>query len=625
MGFAAPYGLASLLFLVALALLHLRRRRQHEIGVSSLLLWQEVSDEPPRGRLRPNLLLLLQLLLLGALGLAVARPYWVERASVASGGRAVLVLDVSASMQALEGGERRFDQARRRVERVLSELDRGTEIMMIAAAARPRVVVAFTRDRSVLARALEGIEPEDGPTHLSLAIQFAQSMAGQGPLEIDVFTDLPRTDPFSAAVGQRLRYFRFGQSDDNVAIASLRVHQSPFQDIGEARAYAVVKNYSRRARDVELHVALGGEHLLDEKISLAPLESRAVSIDKLTRTGRLEARIAAGDALAVDDRALAFVQGPRKIHVVAVSPSASLLADLRAVARGIPSLDLRAIAPAQYHRDALAGADLAVFHEFSPDERPAVNGLYVHPPDGSMFPSRREVAAAQILDWNESDPVLRDLRYLDALPFDRARMIELPPWAHVLLASKAEGREFPLAFAGETYGRRIVCFAFDLGGRSLVRGENLSLLLLVLNSLRWLTPADPTAPEQLDVGDSYRETLARAAAYTVIDPAGRRREHAATQQVSLALERAGEYRIRVGDVEHTVLANLFDGEESDIGRAPGPPEEVVEGAAASSASVSATWLHELGAALVSFGFVLALVEWGYWAVARAREEASGVG
>ncbi len=625
MGFSAPYGLASLLFALALVVLHLRRRQQREIEVSSLLLWQEVRDEPPRGRFRPNVLFLLQLALLGALGVSIARPYWVERVPVSNAGRAVVVLDVSASMQAREGRERRFDQARRRVEQVLSALDRDVQVMMIAAAARPRVVLAFTQDRGAIARALEGIEPEDGPTHLSLAIQFAQSMAAgtRGPLEIDVFTDLPKTDPFTAARGERLRYFRFGQSDDNVAVASLRVYQSPFQESGDARGYAVIKNYANAPKQVDLHVTLGSDRVLDDKLSLAPLESRAVSLGKLSQPGRLEARLDADDALAVDNRALAYVQPTRKIRVVAVSPSAGMLADLRAIARSVPAVDLRAVSPAQYQRDQLAGADVAVFHQFAPDEHPAVNSLYVHPPGSAEFPSSREVSSAQILDWNESDPVLRDLRYLDALAFDRARLITLPSWAHTLLTSKAEGKEFPLAFAGETEGHRVICFAFDLGGRSLVRGENLSLLLLTLNSLRWLTPADPESPRQVDVGDEFHEPLAQPAAYTVTDPAGHVASRPKSSQVSFPLERAGEYRVSVDGVRRTIFANLFDAEESNIGRPPGPPEEVVEGEAAEATGVSVTTFHEFASSLLFFGWVFALLEWAYWAFreSRRREQA----
>jgi hypothetical protein len=617
MGFSSPYGLASLVFVALLVLLHLRHRQRRDVEISSLLLWEAVRDEPQRGRFRPNLLFALQLALLAALATAVARPYWAEPASAVTSGRTVFVLDVSASMQAVEAGERRFDQARRKAGDVLAALDRNTEVMMITVAAHPRIVVAFTRDRSLLARALEALEPEDGPTHLSLGIQLAHSAAaGGGPLEIDVFTDLPNDAVgFAPSAGERLRYFRFGRSDDNVALAALRVYQNPFQDAAEARGYALVKNYAHQPKEVTLHVSLASKPILEETLHLATRESRVVQIPSLAGSGRLDAWLDVADALGVDNRALAFVRPARRIRVLAVSDDPELLSDLTALARAVPVMDLRRMAPREFDAAEGAHADVAIFHGFVPSETPAVNGLYLYPPAANpLFRAQRDVAGAQILDWNESDPVLHDLRYVDALPLDRARILELPSWAHTLIASRAEGREFPLAFAGETAGRRVVCFAFDLNGRSLVKSQNLSLLLLVLNALRWLIPPDPGSPVQIDVGDSYREALAAPLALTITRPDGRLETVPAARDVALEPTRAGEYRLTAGDFDRTIYANLFDGDESDIGRAASPAEEVIEakGAASSEGIVSAAFIHELERVLLIAALVLALVEWAAW-------------
>jgi hypothetical protein len=629
MGFLSPIGLASLGFLGLLVFLHLRRRHQREVEVSSLVLWQAVRDDSQRGRFRPNLLFALQVALLGALGLVAGRPFWSERAAPVTAGRTVFVFDVSASMQAMEGGERRFDQARRKAGEVLTRQGRDVEIMMIAVAARPRVVVAFTRDRSVVARALESLEPGDGPTRLSLGIQLAHSASsGGGPLEIDVFTDLPSDAVgFSPSAGERLRYFRFGRSDDNVALAALRVYQNPFQSADEARGYALVKNYAPRPKQLALHITLAAKPVLDETLELAARESRVMPIPHLPGSGRLEAWLDVADALGIDNRALAFVRPARTIRVLAVSDSPRVLADLKAVARAVPSLELHPVGSGAFRPDDALHADIAVFHDFVPRDAPGVNSLYVYPPAANaLFRSQREVVGAQILDWNDADPVLHDLRYVEALPLDRARMLELPPWAHTLIASRAEGQEFPLAFAGETSGRRVICFAFDLAGRSLVKSENLSLLLLMLNSLRWLTPPDPASPVQVDVGDSYREALPAPAPIHIAAPDGSSETRPAKPQIALDVGRVGEYRITAGGERRSVYANLFDADESDIGRPSFVAEETVDGkeAASGAAVVSATLLHELGRALLWIGLLLALAEWATWAwLERVRGSADG--
>jgi von Willebrand factor type A domain/Aerotolerance regulator N-terminal len=630
MGFLEPYGLASLGFLGILVLLHLRRRQQRELEVSSLLLWQSVRDEPRRGRFRPNLLFALQVALLGALGLAVARPYWEERAEAVTNARTVLVFDVSASMQTLEGGERRFDQARRKGSEVLAALDRNVEVMVIAVAAHPRVVVSFTRDRSALARALEALEPNDGPTRLSLGVELAHSMAsGSGSLEIDVFTDLPsEAIGFSPSAGERLRYFRFGRTGDNVALAALRVYQNPFQDPHEARGYALIKNYAHQPKDLKLHVTLGSKPVLDDVLHLAGRESRVVAIPKLGDSGRLEAWLDVSDALAVDNRALAFVRPARRIRVLAVTDSAAVRADLAALARAVPTLDVRTLASGEFRKDDVAGAEVAIFHAFVPEEPLTVNSLYSYPPSGNGFlRSAQDVVGAQILDWNDADPILHDLRYVEALPLDRARLLELPAWAHTLIASRAEGREFPLAFAGETGGRRVVCFGFDLGGRSLVKSENLSLLLVMLNALRWLTPPDGVSPVQVDVGETYREILPAPAPISVVAADGRTETWPAKGQLSIELARAGEYRVTAGELTRTLYANLFDADESDIGRSLFVAEEVFEGGRSGrvAAVVRASFVHELARALLLAGFLLALAEWLTWSwLGRAWRAAKGV-
>jgi hypothetical protein len=487
---------------------------------------------------------------------------------------------------------------------------------MIAVAAHPRVVVAFTRDRSVLARGLEALEPSDAPTRLSLGIQLAHSTAaGGGPLEIDVFTDLAgETVGFSPSAGERLRFFRFGRTDDNVALAALRVYQNPFQDAGEARGYALVKNFAHRPKELALHVTLASKPVLDETLHLGARESRVVPIQKIADTGRLEAWLDVADALSVDNRALAFVQPARRIRVLAVTDSAEVLSDLNALAHAVPAIDLRHVSPSEFRPEVGRLAEVAIFHGFVPAEPMTANALYLYPPaTNDLFRSDRDVVGAQILDWNESDPILRDLRYVEALPLDRARILALPAWAHTLIASRAEGRDFALAFAGETGGRRIVCFAFDPSGRSLVRSENLSLLLLMLNALRWLTPPDPNAPVQVDAGESYREALPEPLALTVTAPDGRTENRPAKQQISLEISRVGEYRLSAGSERRIVYANLFDADESDIGRERGPGEETLEGGStAPGAIVVATLLHELARALLIAGLLLGIVEWGYW-------------
>lgn len=581
MGFSYPQGLASLGFLAVLVWLYLRERHQREMEVPSLLLWQAVREEVRRSRFRPDLLFLLQAALLAALGLGMAKPYWTKWVAPAIGTRAVLVFDTSASMQTFENGERRFDQARRKAREFLAGLDSASEVMVIAVDVQPRVLLALTRDRQMVDRAVEALEPADGPSRLALGIQLARSARGPdgAALEIAVFTDLARAEltvPLGA--GETLHYFRFGRTDDNVAVSAFRVTQSPFQEPGEARAHALVKNYSRREKEAELHVTLAGREILRERFRLGPREGRALPIRALSQAGRLEARIDVSDALTVDNSALAYVSPLRRVRLLAVSSSPDLAADLREIAKAISAVELREAHPEDFRAEDLATTDVAIFHGFVPSGRLASNALFLYPPtQNPLFPAEREVLDAQILDWNERDAILRNLRYVEALPLRQARLIRLPSWAHTLITSRAGTEEFPLAFAGEVEGRRVICFAFDLAGRPMRKSENLSLLLLVLNALKWLTPPDPAWPVQVDVGERYRDTLAAPVSAVVTDPAGITERRPPLRELAVDVTRHGEYRITLGAETRTIYGNLFDPEESDIGREGPESEERIEG------------------------------------------------
>ena len=87
MSFAAPAGLALLALAIPIVLLHILRPRRPEVVVGSTYLWkplaEPVSAASPWQRLRPSVLLLLQLLAVMLLALAVARPVRLTAAPLA--------------------------------------------------------------------------------------------------------------------------------------------------------------------------------------------------------------------------------------------------------------------------------------------------------------------------------------------------------------------------------------------------------------------------------------------------------------------------------------------------------------------------------------------------------------
>src|SRR5918911_3181396 len=97
-----PAMIAAALAVPALLVLYFLKLRRREVPISSTLLWrkaiQDLQVNAPFQKLRRNLLLLLQLLLLALLCLALSRP--VTNYTPGAGKTSVILIDRSASMAA---------------------------------------------------------------------------------------------------------------------------------------------------------------------------------------------------------------------------------------------------------------------------------------------------------------------------------------------------------------------------------------------------------------------------------------------------------------------------------------------------------------------------------------------
>ena len=130
--FITPAFLWFLAAIPVIIILYLLKLRRTEVVISSTLLWlrslQDLTANAPFQRLRKNLLLLLQILIALALGLALARPYM--RAEMLPGQYICLLIDRSASMQTLEKEGTRLDLAKQSALRLVNEMRWGDRMMV---------------------------------------------------------------------------------------------------------------------------------------------------------------------------------------------------------------------------------------------------------------------------------------------------------------------------------------------------------------------------------------------------------------------------------------------------------------------------------------------------------------
>ena len=555
-----------------LVLFYLWERWRRRIPVPSLLLWEAVREDNIRARrFRPDLLFLLQLLLLTSLIVGLARPYWREHDGGQASGRRIFVLDTSASMQAREHNASRFDDARNEALKQLRGMGADDEVMLITAARTPEVVVGFTRDHAAVEKALLESVPTDTSGDLSVALAFTESARQRSdvPTAVDVFTDMPRSQ-LPAPVRDTVRVFQVGESDDNLAIEGLQIYQGRFQDYHGARAYVRVENFAHREGHGFLTVRLEDRVVTRSGFTIPPRESRGFLVHDFPGSGRVVAQLEVADALAADNVAYGWIRPVSRARLLLVSAPSPLVDDLRALAAATPAVDLQVVQPDDYRPEQAVQATVTIFHRVVPAVPPPTNALYIYPPaDNPLFQVAGDASNVEVLDWNAHHVALQSLRPLASLPLQRARIVAPPAWSETLLWSRTIEREFPLAFAGEHDGRRIACMTFDLEVERLLSTDNVNFFLFFMNLLGWLAP-EPVDAAVVRTGDVYAFGPLPAQPVRVRDPHGAVQTLPASQTTIEPLF-TGEYRISFDGTGRTLLANFVDPLESDIGRASKEP------------------------------------------------------
>jgi len=184
--------------IVALYFLRLKRR---PVEVPSTYLWHRSIEDLHVNtiwqRLRRNLLLFLQLLLIFLAMLAVLRPGW--RSAKRIGQRSIFLVDNSASMQATDEQPSRLEEAKRQVGELIEQMDRGDVAMLVSFSDSARIEQMFTHNRRQLRRALDSIQPTDRPTSLAEALKVAAGLANPGRTSQDA-GDVQVADPLPATL-----------------------------------------------------------------------------------------------------------------------------------------------------------------------------------------------------------------------------------------------------------------------------------------------------------------------------------------------------------------------------------------------------------------------------------------
>lgn len=489
------FALLSLLAIPIIVLYMLKLQRQR-IRVSSTLLWQMVLQDRqanrPWQKLKRNLLLIVQLIVLALLVLSLIQP--AVPAKTISNAQVIVILDATASMQAVDVSPSRFEAAKKEIRDIIDGLPNSSELTIIRASAEPVVVLAHSRDKSEMRGVVESAVVGYGEANWQAVFALANASITVPDHRVVLLSDgdFPKND--ISLYTDQFQYRQIGSSDNNIGIDAFSV--SPVQSGSEL--FIKVRNYGDSSKSALLSIFQSETLLQSKNIEIAPHTNYTEVIKDLpagiqTYTAKLSTTAGdnALDDYALDDQAYIAYHPSESKRVLLVSKGNFFLEQFLSV---LPDTEAYKSLPGETNQEnplPSEGFSIFVYDGVFPDQLPNGNLLLINPPENPIF-----TVSSATQDFGQvkvtEHPLTQHIEWKQ-VQILQTKVIKLPDWAEALVASDAG----PLVFIGEYQSHRFAVVSFDLLDSDLPLHVTFPILFNGL--LNYLNP-----PVMYDAPDGYK-------------------------------------------------------------------------------------------------------------------------
>ncbi len=621
--FLNPAGWWWAAALAAPIILYLVRPRPRRLRVATLAFYLaplgKPSDTPWLQRLKRLLSFVLSALLLLAAAMALAKPVIAPSADGLK--TAVVVVDRSAAMGAVEDGRTRLAAAVALARIQLDALPTGAAVAVIAYDRRADIVLPRTTDRRAAVRALEALLPRPiaaDESRRAAALALAARLAAiEAPGAVWECTARP--DPDAAiALPASVSYLRLGvgrTTTINAGIAACDVRPLPMDAVHQELYLALVASAPCTAT---AEISLDGRPIALRSVEFTAdhREERVVlPLEPGPSGGVLTVHVTTpGDALACDDRVELVLPPPRPLTVAVIGPAPDPFLQLALAGFSADQIKVELVKPEAWKIDL--PADVLLFTGWLPDTWPTGRPVVICDPPHALAPLLVTLLPEGVgVDGPRTPDPGHPVLYGVASP-------RVTLWQQAVLGadsglaplwSSAVG---PLLLAGEVHGARAVVMSLAPG-----KSERLALLaswpLLIGNSLLWAgQPArEAAAGRRCRTGDviavhGSELRWAAASTETPTEPASSAGSSTFALRGGWAeLDRVGRWSTDGGD---SGTAGVFSAEASGLGAAVPATGSVVasiSNTSSTTASLTARWLSgDLVPLLAAFAAALLLSE-----------------
>ena len=509
----APLGLAGLVGIPLVIFFHMRHTTPIERSTPTLRFWRMVTPLPTdetRLRWPPlSLLLILQLLAVGALGLALARPAiadaWAGLTESAAPRHLVILLDGSTSMAATDGepGQERFEAAKMVALQRIGELHDGdAATVLVLGSSVQSFAAGNSAEMHALNEQLAALPLPGGRADLNSALSLASNLLLPSMNDqVVVITDgAVAADPAVVALVEApIELLRIGRANaPNLAIVQLTAG-APGANLSETALFARLANFSGSNVDTTVSLLADGIVIQTDPVSIpagGTVDFTSVALPAGISRARLELR-ATDDALALDNSAELILAGQNDLaqRILLVSDTPLIV---QRVLSALPGADVTTISTTDYLESTLTDGpyDVLVFENFTPAMPSALTApaLFIHPPVDGLLPATGVMTTSKVHHLRPGDPLLQGVD-LTGLTFREAPIRALAPDDTEIVG----GERGPLIYRGTAPGSAEPMVVIAFGLQDNILPQRIAFPILMTNIMRSLAPA--ALPASATLGD----------------------------------------------------------------------------------------------------------------------------
>lgn len=503
MSFLSPIAILGVLVAIPVILLYILRLRRRETVVSSNFLWQQILRDneanTPWQRLRRNILLLLQLIILALLVLALMRPAQVVPTITA--GKTVVLLDASASMSATDiNGDTRYQEAQREANLLLNDLTSDDQISVIRVGEIAEPLINYTNNFLAVRQAIFNSEVGQGNGDWATAL----TLAAAGAQGTDNFSIIIISDGGVTQAGQLPEnipapiYVPIGESSANIAITALATRTLPGQS---PQLFAQIQNYAEIENDVSLLLRLDGEIWESRSLTISAESARSLVFEVTEDFTTIQAE------LVLDDNIVDYLESDNVAYTVASENSTRrvlLLSDqrnvfLEEILRSLPNVQ---VFRGDVNNTSLPATpyDLYIFNNYLPDALPDADMLIINPPRSTdIFTLGAENSETRNITVADRNHPLATFVTMDSVNLRVFNELSDVDWATPIVSTLGGD----VIVAGENRGRQVAILGFNLLDSDFPL--QIAFPIFMSNAIEWMTPANIiSGGTAFSVGDVVR-------------------------------------------------------------------------------------------------------------------------